>query len=126
LTPATKPKAAPATPPKRAPAAKVKPAASSVTAEPASPATPPQPRINRRKVREGVVVSSAMDKTAVVLVTERVRHSRYAKTVQRTKRLYAHDPTNDTKVGDRVQLMETRPMSKTKRWRLVQVVERAR
>jgi len=83
-------------------------------------------RPNRRKVREGLVVSNAMDKTAVVAVVERVRHPRYAKTVQRTKRLYAHDETNDTRVGDRVRLQETRPFSKLKRWRIVEVLERAR
>ena len=86
----------------------------------------PQSRPNRRKVREGVVVSTAMDKTAVVAVVERVRHPRYAKTVQRTKRMHAHDEANDLNVGDRVRLMETRPLSKTKRWRVVQVLERAR
>jgi small subunit ribosomal protein S17 len=83
-------------------------------------------RPNRRKVREGTVVSSAMDKTAVVAVVERVRHPRYAKTVQRTKRIHAHDEANDLKVGDRVRVMETRPLSKLKRWRVVQVVERAK
>ena len=83
-------------------------------------------RPNRRKVREGTVVSNAMDKTAVVAVVERVRHPRYAKTVQRTKRLYVHDEANDLKVGDRVRVQETRPLSKTKRWRLVEVLERAK
>ena len=80
----------------------------------------------RRKVREGVVVSNKMDKTAVVAVIERVRHPRYAKFVQRTKRLYAHDEANDTRPGDRVRLMETRPLSKLKRWRIVEVLERAK
>ena len=84
------------------------------------------PRPNRRKVREGLVLSVAMDKTAVIGVIERVRHPRYAKTVQRTKRLYAHDPNNDLRVGDRVRLAETRPLSKLKRWRVVDVLERAR
>jgi small subunit ribosomal protein S17 len=83
-------------------------------------------RINRRKVREGLVVSNAMDKTAVVAVIERVRHPRYAKTVQRTKRLYAHDENNELRVGDRVRLAETRPQSKLKRWRVVQILERAK
>lgn len=83
-------------------------------------------RTTRRKVREGIVVSNGMEKTAVVVVIERVRHSRYAKTVQRTKRLYAHDETNDVRVGDRVRLVETRPLSKQKRWRVEQVLERAR
>ncbi len=83
-------------------------------------------RPNRRKIREGLVLSVAMDQTAVVGVIERVRHPRYAKTVQRTKRLYAHDPNNNLRVGDRVRLAETRPMSKLKRWRVVDVLERAR
>jgi len=83
-------------------------------------------RVDRRKVREGLVVSTSMDKTAVVAVIERVRHPRYAKTVQRTKRLYAHDDSNDTRVGDRVRLAETRPLSKLKRWRVVEVLERAK
>jgi small subunit ribosomal protein S17 len=83
-------------------------------------------RINRRKVREGLVVSDAMDATVVVAVIERVRHPRYGKTVQRTKRLYAHDAGNSAKVGDRVRLVETRPLSKLKRWRLSEVLERAR
>jgi small subunit ribosomal protein S17 len=83
-------------------------------------------RLNRRKVREGLVVSNDMDKTAVVAVTERVRHPRYAKTVQRTKRLYAHDSDNSLRVGDRVRLAETRPTSRLKRWRVVEVLERAK
>jgi small subunit ribosomal protein S17 len=83
-------------------------------------------RPNRRKVREGLVVSIKMDKTAVVGVVERVRHPRYAKTVQRTKRLYAHDTANDLRVGDRVRVAETRPLSRLKRWRVVEVLERAK
>ncbi len=83
-------------------------------------------RSNRRKVREGIVVSDAMQSTVVVAVVERVRHPRYGKTVQRTKRLYCHDPEETAKVGDRVQVMETRPLSKLKRWRLAEVLERAR
>lgn len=83
-------------------------------------------RENRRKVREGLVVSAAMDKTAIVAVIDRVRHPRYAKTVQRTKRLYVHDDVNDTRVGDRVRVAETRPLSKLKRWRVVEVLERAK
>jgi small subunit ribosomal protein S17 len=79
-----------------------------------------------RKVREGTVVSDKMDATVVVAVIERVRHSRYGKTVQRTTKLYAHDQSNDAKVGDRVRIMETRPLSKTKRWRVTEVLERAR
>ncbi|MFM8390312.1 MAG: 30S ribosomal protein S17 [Actinomycetota bacterium] len=81
---------------------------------------------NARKVREGVVVSNKMDKTAVIAVVERVRHPKYAKFVLRTKKLYAHDEANDVQVGARVRVMETRPMSKNKRWRVVEVVERAK
>ncbi|MCC5952148.1 MAG: 30S ribosomal protein S17 [Acidimicrobiia bacterium] len=83
-------------------------------------------RENSRKVREGLVVSVAMDKTAVVEITDRKRHPRYDKTVRRSKRLYVHDETNDLNVGDRVRVAETRPLSKLKRWRLVEVLERAR
>jgi small subunit ribosomal protein S17 len=83
-------------------------------------------RPNRRKIREGLVLSVKMDKTAVVGVVERVRHPRYAKTVQRTKRLYAHDESNDLRVGDRVRVSETRPLSRLKRWRVVEVLERAK
>src|SRR5450631_1165767 len=83
-------------------------------------------RPNRRKVREGVVVSDAMQSTVVVAVVERVRHPRYGKTVQRTKKLYVHDAEDSAKVGDRVRVQETRPLSKLKRWRLTEVVERAR
>jgi small subunit ribosomal protein S17 len=92
-----------------------------------TPETPEAPkRANHRKVREGTVVSNAMDKTAVVAVIERVRHPRYAKTMQRTKRLYAHDEQNETRTGDRVRVQETRPLSKLKRWRIVEVLERAK
>jgi small subunit ribosomal protein S17 len=83
-------------------------------------------RANARKVREGLVVSDAMEATVVVAVIERVRHPRYGKTVQRTKKLYVHDPENTAKVGDRVRVIETRPLSKLKRWRLAEVLERAR
>ena len=83
-------------------------------------------RPNRRKIREGVVASAAMDKTVVVNIIERVRHRRYDKTVQRTKHLYAHDEANDVKVGDKVRVQETRPLSKLKRWRVVEVLERAK
>jgi len=92
----------------------------------ADEATAPAKRVNRRKVREGTVVSAAMDKTAVVAIIERVRHPRYAKTVQRTKHFYAHDEGNEVRVGDRVRIQETRPMSKLKRWRVVEIVERAK
>jgi len=83
-------------------------------------------RSNPRKVREGIVVSDKMDMTLVVAVNERVSHPRYGKTVQRTNKLYVHDENNDAKVGDRVRVQETRPLSKLKRWRLTEVVERAR
>ena len=83
-------------------------------------------RPNARKVREGVVDSTNMQKTIVVKVVDRVRHPLYDKTLQRTKRLYVHDEANDAKVGDRVRVQETRPLSKLKRWRLLEVVERAR
>jgi len=81
---------------------------------------------NARKVREGIVVSNKMNKTIVISIVERVRHPRYSKFVQRTKKLYAHDEANDAQIGDRVRVMETRPMSKQKRWRLVEVLERAK
>jgi small subunit ribosomal protein S17 len=110
-------------------------AAVPVTATPAT-ATTPAPaatataddgsRPNRRKVREGIVVSDAMSATVVVAVVERVRHPKYGKTVQRTKKLYVHDADDAAKVGDRVRVQETRPLSKLKRWRLTEVVERAR
>jgi small subunit ribosomal protein S17 len=87
---------------------------------------PTQPRLNSRKVREGIAIATKMDKTVVVAVVDRVRHRRYQKTVQRTKHLYAHDPTNDVREGDRVRVTETRPLSKLKRWRIVEVLERAR
>jgi small subunit ribosomal protein S17 len=83
-------------------------------------------RSNSRKVREGIAVSVKMDKTVVVAVVDRVRHRRYQKTMQRTKRLYAHDEANDVREGDRVRISETRRTSKQKRWRIVEVLERAR
>jgi small subunit ribosomal protein S17 len=87
---------------------------------------PDESRVNRRKVREGLVLSVKMDSTAVIGVIERVRHPRYAKTVQRTKRLYAHNTDTTLKPGDRVRLQETRPLSKLKRWRITEVLERAK
>ena len=83
-------------------------------------------RPNRRQVREGVVVSDVQDKTAIIKTVDRVRHRRYAKTVQRTKRLHVHDEENQLNVGDRVRVQETRPASKLKRWRLVEILERAK
>lgn len=79
-----------------------------------------------RKERVGMVVSDAMDKTIVVAVESLVRHRLYGKTIKRTTKLYAHDEENQCRVGDRVQVMETRPMSRTKRWRLVSVIEKAK
>jgi small subunit ribosomal protein S17 len=79
-----------------------------------------------RKVREGVVTSAGMDKTIVVTVTDRVRHAKYNKFILRSKKLYTHDEANDAGVGDKVRVMETRPLSKNKRWRLVDILERAR
>jgi len=79
-----------------------------------------------RKVREGLVKSTKMDKTIVVQVVDRVRHPRYRKTLQRTKAFYAHDEQNEAREGDRVRIAETRPLSKQKRWRLVEILERAR
>ena len=95
------------------------------TNDTAAPTSEPSKR-QVRKVREGVVVSNKMDKTAVVAVIERVRHPKYNKFVLQTKRLYAHDETNDVNVGDKVRVMETRPMSKSKRWRIAEVLERAK
>ena len=80
----------------------------------------------RRKERRGVVVSDKMDKTAVVAVIERVRHAKYGKFMMRTKKLYAHDEANDVNIGDKVRVMETRPLSKNKRWRVTEVLERAK
>ena len=79
-----------------------------------------------RKVREGLVVSDKMDKTVVVSVEDRVKHAMYGKVMRRTSKYKAHDENNECGVGDRVLLMETRPLSATKRWRVVQIVERAK
>lgn len=79
-----------------------------------------------RKVREGVVISSKMDKTVVVAVEDRVKHGLYGKVITKTIRLKAHDENNEAGEGDRVRIMETRPLSATKRWRLTAVVEKAR
>ena len=79
-----------------------------------------------RKVREGLVVSDKMDKTVVVVVEDRVKHALYGKVIRRTSNLKAHDEANACGVGDRVLLMETRPLSATKRWRVVQVLEKAK
>jgi small subunit ribosomal protein S17 len=79
-----------------------------------------------RKVREGLVVSDKMDKTVVVTVEDRVKHALYGKVLRRTSKLKVHDERNECGVGDRVQIMETRPLSATKRWRLVQILEKAK
>ena len=79
-----------------------------------------------RKIREGYVVSDKMDKTVVVEVEDRVKHPLYGKVMTQTARLKAHDENNDAGVGDRVRIMETRPLSATKRWRVVEIVEKAK
>ena len=84
------------------------------------------PARNRRKVREGLVVSDKMDKTVVVVVEDRVKHPLYGKVLRRTSKLKAHDEANSAGVGDRVLLMETRPLSATKRWRVVEILEKAK
>ena len=79
-----------------------------------------------RKVREGLVVSDKMDKTVVVSVEDRVKHALYGKVLRRSARLKAHDESNACGIGDRVLLMETRPLSATKRWRVVEIIEKAK
>ncbi len=81
---------------------------------------------NLRKTRTGKVVSNKMDKTITVAVEDHVRHPLYKKIVKRTYKLHAHDEKNECNIGDTVRVMETRPLSKTKRWRLVEIVERAK
>lgn len=83
-------------------------------------------RRNTRRVQQGVVVSDKMDKTVVVSVEDRVKHDLYGKVMRRTSRLKAHDEQNDCGEGDRVLIMETRPLSATKRWRVVKILERAK
>jgi small subunit ribosomal protein S17 len=83
-------------------------------------------RANRRKVKEGIVISVKMDKTVVVAVVARVRHRRYGKTMQKTSHLYAHDENNEANEGDRVRVQETRPLSKLKHWRVLEVLGRQR
>ena len=86
---------------------------------------PPAGR-GRRKVRDGYVISDKMDKTIVVAIEDRVKHRLYGKIVRQTSRLKAHDEQNTAAVGDRVRVMETRPLSATKRWRLVEILEKAK
>lgn len=81
---------------------------------------------NRRKTKVGLVVSDKMDKTIVVAVEDFVRHSLYGKAVKRTKKFKAHDENNECNTGDKVRIMETRPLSKDKRWRLVNVIEKVK
>lgn len=81
---------------------------------------------NERKVRVGKVVSNKMDKTIVVAIEELIQHKLYKKSVKRTVKFKAHDENNEAQVGDKVSIMETRPLSKEKRWRLVQIVEKAK
>ena len=80
---------------------------------------------NLRKVRIGRVVSNKMDKTIAVAIEDHVRHPKYGKIIKRTVKIYAHDADNTCQVGDKVSVMETRPLSKMKRWRLVEIIERA-
>ena len=79
-----------------------------------------------RKTRVGVVVSNKMDKTIVVAIEDNVKHPVYGKIIKRTLKVHAHDANNECSIGDRVEIMETRPLSKTKRWRLVQIIEKAK
>ncbi len=79
-----------------------------------------------RKIRVGKVVSDKMDKTIVVAIEDNVRHPKYGKIIKRTVKIHAHDANNECGVGDKVAVMETRPLSKTKRWRLVEIIEKAK
>ena len=81
---------------------------------------------NLRKTRVGIVVSNKMDKTIVVAVRDNVKHPVYSKIIKRTTKVHAHDENNECSIGDIVEVMETRPLSKTKRWRLVEIIERAK
>jgi small subunit ribosomal protein S17 len=96
------------------------------SATPEESAVPEPQARGRRKVRVGVVVSDKMDKTVLVRIDRRVRHPLYKKTVARANKLAAHDEHNDAHVGDLVRVVETRPLSKSKRWRVVEIVERAK
>ena len=97
------------------------------TPSPATAAEEPKAEARgRRKVRVGVVVSDKMDKTVLVRIDRRVRHPLYKKTIARANKLAAHDENNDAHVGDLVRVVETRPLSKSKRWRLLEIVERAK
>jgi small subunit ribosomal protein S17 len=95
-------------------------------AEPGTVASSQSSQRNTRKTREGLVVSDKMDKTVVVSVEDRVKHALYGKVLRRTSKLKAHDEQNQCGIGDRVLIMETRPLSATKRWRVVEVLEKAK
>jgi small subunit ribosomal protein S17 len=97
-----------------------------VTETTTTAAAPAEDARNFRKTREGLVVSDKMDKTVVVAVEDRVRHALYGKTIRRTNKLKAHDEANACGVGDRVLLMETRPLSASKHWRVVEILEKAK
>jgi small subunit ribosomal protein S17 len=101
-------------------------AGAEATAKPVAAAPDDSSERGRRKVRTGVVVSDKMDKTVLVRIDRKVRHPLYRKTIGRSSKLAAHDANNDAHVGDRVRVVETRPLSKTKRWRVVEIVERAK
>ena len=81
---------------------------------------------NSRKERVGIVVSDKMDKTIVVAIADNVKHPKYGKVIKRTVKIHAHDEKNECGVGDKVEVMETRPLSRTKRWRLVNIIEKAK
>ena len=81
---------------------------------------------NLRKTRVGIVVSDKMDKSIVVAIQDNVKHKVYNKIIKRTTKIHAHDEKNECNIGDKVEVMETRPLSKTKRWRLVQIIEKAK
>ena len=81
---------------------------------------------NLRKTRVGIVVSNKMDKTVVVAIQDNVKHAEYGKIIKHTTKIHAHDEKNECNVGDKIEVMETRPLSKTKRWRLVQIIEKVK
>jgi small subunit ribosomal protein S17 len=120
--PTTQAGATPAEVPPATPTTATPTTATRATATPA----PASSDRTRRKVRTGVVVSEKMDKTVLVRIDRKVRHPLYKKTLARSNKLAAHDENNDAHLGDTVRVMETRPMSKTKRWRIVEIVERAK
>jgi small subunit ribosomal protein S17 len=121
------PQAAAETPVKETPATKAAEAAAPAAPEaPVAPEETPKSGRNFRKTRTGIVVSDKMDKTVVVAIETHVRHPLYKKIIKRTYKLKAHDQNNECGVGDKVLVMETRPISKEKRWRLVEIIEKAK